>query len=177
MARRLYPIHSVQYWRCYDIEDICTLFKDFELHAQTIRAWIKKLGLKTIDHKRPTLIYGNDLADFLKKQNVKHKCKTVFNEMFCMKCKQARPVLKQSVMAIHESGYIKVKGQCRTCKTIMNKSYKIIDWPKIKQVFHVVDVLELYDCADSSVKTHLCDQDMTASNESLYGTPYGDLFE
>jgi len=175
MARRLYPHKCIKYWYVYDIDDICTLFAEFGLHVQTVRKWVKD-GLKTIDKGKPALIYGNDLIDFLKAHNSKNKCQTLFNEMFCVKCQDARKVYQRKVKINHKQGFLHVSGICSECKSTMFKSYKIKDWPELKRIFQVVDILQLYDCEDSTTKTHLQPDTTTPTNESSYGTPYGDLF-
>ncbi len=175
MSKRLYPHAYIKYWYVYDIGDICNVYHDLGLHPQTVRAWVKD-GLKTIDSGKPTLIYGYDLSNYIKTQNDKNKCKTAFDEMFCMKCHDARGVLKNHVTIQHKQGFFCLSGVCRTCKTAMFKSYKLDDLPNIKRTFYVVDVLELYDCEVSACKTHMPDPNVTSINESGYGTPYGDLF-
>lgn len=176
MAKRLYPHKRVKYWHTYDVEDICALFAEFGLHTQTVRKWVKN-GLKTIDKGKPALIYGNDLVRFLKEQNTKHKCKTGFSEMFCMKCQDARPIFQRKVSIKQKAKTLSVSGYCRECKTIMFKSYKMGDLSKIKRVFQLVDVLELYDCEASPCKTHLQAHKIIPLNESNYGKPFGDLFQ
>ena len=165
MAKRLYPHKRVKYWYAYDVEDICALFSEFGLHNQTVRKWVKN-GLKAIDNGKPTLIYGNDLIGFLKEQNTKHKCKTDFNEMFCMKCQDARPIFQRKVTIKQKAKTLSVSGSCRECKTVMFKSYKMSDLSKVKRVFQLVDVLELYDCEASPSKTHIQVQAIAPLSES-----------
>jgi hypothetical protein len=177
MSKRLYPHKRVRYWYVYDVDDICALFSDLGIHPQTVRAWVKK-GLNMIDKgKAPTLIYGHDLIAYIKSQNSKGKRKTAFNEMFCVKCQDARNVFQRNVSVKQKAKFLQVSGACRECKTTMFQNYKMADLPKIKRTFHVVDVLELYDCADSTSKTHLSPDNITPVNESNIGVHYGDLFE
>lgn len=166
MSKRLYPHNRVRYWYAYDIDDICALFSDLGLHVQTVRKWIKN-GLKTIDGGKPSLIYGNDLIAYLKKNNEGNKCKTAFNEMYCFTCQDARPVFKSQVSLSQEKPFIKAQGVCRECKKPMFKSYKIADYSKLKRTFTLVDVLELYDPAISTDKTHIHAEEQNAVNESL----------
>ncbi|NBB88875.1 MAG: AlpA family phage regulatory protein, partial [Bacteroidetes bacterium] len=48
MGKRLYPLQRIKAWYCYDIEEICSLYKSQRLHQQTVRQWIKN-GLPIID--------------------------------------------------------------------------------------------------------------------------------
>lgn len=165
MAKRLYPHNRVRYWYAYDLDEICALFADKGLHIQTVRKWVKN-GLKTIDNGKPTLIYGYDLITFLKAQNDKGRCQTPFDQMYCMKCKDARPIYQNKIKADFKNGFLKVCGHCRECKTIMLKSYKKDDYGDLRRIFIMVDVLELYDCASPSVKTHIQTQKTARESES-----------
>jgi len=175
MSKRLYPYKRLKYWYAYSIDDICALYAEFGLHAQTVRKWIKD-GLKTIDKGKPALIYGSDLIEFLKTQNSKNKCKTASDEMFCMKCKDSRKLFQRKAAIEHKEKNLFVSGHCRECKTVMFKSYKMDDLPKLKRIFHVVGVLELYDCEASPCKTHMQGHVTTPLSESLNGVHQGDLF-
>jgi hypothetical protein len=154
MPNKLYSHKRVRYWDVYDTDDICAVFADKKLHPQSVRKWIKN-GLKTIDSGKPALIYGNDLIVFLKKQNTKNKCVTAFDELFCMACKDARPIYQNKITVTQKANMLAVCGLCRVCKTKMFQNYKLADFPSLRKKFHVVDVLELYDCEVSSGKTHI----------------------
>ena len=167
MSKRLYPHNHVRYWYAYDLDEICALFADTGLHIQTVRKWINKDGLKTTDTGKPVLVYGYDLIDFLKRQNDKDKCKTSFEQLYCMKCHDARPVFQNKItIELHKGGFLRACGHCRACKSRMFKSYKMEDCGALKRTFHVVDVLELYDCAIPTDKTHIPAQDEMRANES-----------
>ena len=165
MSKRLYPHNRVRYWYAYDIDDICGLFDDIGLHPQTVRKWVKS-GLSTIDKGRPTLIYGNDLINFLKKHNQSNKRKTAFDEFYCMKCQDARPIFQNKIHIVQKAQFLRAQGHCRTCKSKMNKSYKMTDYPALKRKFKLVDVLELYDCSKPTDKTHFSDEVKQPVNES-----------
>ncbi len=59
-----------------------------------------------------------------------------------------------------------VSGHCRECKTSMFKSYKMTDFDQLKKIFSLADVLELYDCANTTDKTHFHAREETSANES-----------
>jgi transposase len=61
---RLVKIH-----RSYAVEEIA---RRLEVHKNTVRAWMRA-GLKAIDHRRPTLISGAELVEFLKEKRQKKK--------------------------------------------------------------------------------------------------------
>ncbi len=166
MSKRLYSHNKVRYWYSYDVDDICSLFSDTKLHPQTVRKWIKN-GLKTIDKGKPALIYGYDLITYLKKNNTKNKCKTEFDQLFCMRCQDARYIFQKKITINQENNSLSVNGLCRVCKTSMHQNYKIADYSQLKKIFSLVDVLQLYDCLDTTDKTHLHAQKETSANESL----------
>ena len=168
MSKRLYPHKRVRYWDVYDIDDICTTFADKKLHPQSVRKWIKN-GLKTIDGGKPALINGNDLIVFLRKQNTKNKCVTAFDELFCMTCKDARPVFQNKITVVQKTQLLAVSGLCRTCRTKMFQNYKLADFQRLRKKFQVVDVLQLYDCEVSSDKTHIHAHEHQPVNESGQG--------
>jgi len=166
MSKQLYSHKRVRYWDVYDTDDICAVFADKRLHPQSVRKWIKNGGLKAIDSGKPALIYGNDLIVFLKKQNTKNKCVTAFDELFCMTCKDARPILKNKITMTQKAHLVAVSGLCRICKNKMFQNYKLADIPKLIKKFSVVDVSQLYDCAVPSGKTHIHAHEQQPVSES-----------
>ena len=177
MSKRLYRHNLVRYWSCYDLEGIRALFERKGLHIQTVRAWITKYGLKTIDKSKPSLVFGYDLIQFLKLQNDKGKCQTEFHEFYCMKCRDARPVFESKIQVVEKNGFIQANGHCRTCKSRMSKSYQLSDFQELKRTFYMVDVLELYDSANTTAKTHITDTHKSHESESSKLNLLGDLFD
>ena len=168
MSKRLYPHKRVRYWYAYDIDDICALFSDLRLHPQTVRKWIKN-GLNTIDAGKPALVYGHDLIAYFKKSNNNNKCKTAFDEMYCMGCQDARHIFRNKVSVEQKSQFLKVQGVCRECKNPMFKNYKLADFLALRNKFTLVGVSELYDFEASTDKTHIHAQEQSTTNESMQG--------
>jgi len=164
MGKRIYPLNGIFYWWAYTIEEICELYKPYGLHPQTVRTWINKNGLPAIKGS-PTLIYGYNLKKFLGKMNVSGKCSTEFNELFCMKCKDAKRPYKRRVSLEHKDSFLKVKGHCPDCKSVMFQSYKMDYYQRLKKTFVTVALLELYDSTNPTVKTHLDAQHKQQVNE------------
>lgn len=87
LKRKRHPNHRlVKIHRNYTVEEITRLFG---CHRNTVRHWIKR-GLPTIDLRRPLLILGRDLAEFLQKQRQKNKRKCHPGEIYCVKCRAPR---------------------------------------------------------------------------------------
>jgi hypothetical protein len=165
MGKRIYPLQSIKYWYCYDVEEVANLSRT---HNRTVQNWIKD-GLPTVDAVKPSLVYGHELKSFLGKMNEANKCKTAFGEMFCKKCKEARTPFKKRIELTQVNQIVRAKARCRTCKSIMNKTYKLDAIPRLRSSFEVGDVLELYDCETSPLNTHFLDQDTSHPNVPIQG--------
>lgn len=72
--------------RNYSVEEIACLFG---IHKNTVRAWLKS-GLEPIDHRRPALILGAALADFLRAKRKQRKRPCQAGEMYCVRCRAVK---------------------------------------------------------------------------------------
>jgi len=166
MGKRNYSLKGIKYWWAYTIDEICEeLYIEYKLHPQTVREWIKK-GLVVINGN-PILIYGYELKKFLMKMNESNRFHTEFDEMFCFTCKEATHFYKKQIKVDHIESRLNVKARCRQCKGVMNKGYKLEDYPKLRRLFIIVDELELYDCDNPPCKTHIEAQLETHLNEPI----------
>jgi len=75
---RLVKIH-----RSYTVEEVAKLLGK---HKNTVRNWIKD-GLATIDEKRPMLILGHDLVEFIKKRRAENKQSCKPGQLYCVRCR------------------------------------------------------------------------------------------
>ena len=116
--------------RSYTVEEAALLF---EVHKRTVRNWIIK-GLTVCNDKRPLLILGTDLKQFLKqqRQDKKRTCKP--SELYCFKCREPRLPDQNSLQFIEEtttSGVI--KACCSMCNSKMNKKFKLANLMSIQR--------------------------------------------
>lgn len=82
--RKRRPNHRlVKIHRSYTVEEVARLFGT---HKNTVRAWVKA-GLPTCDGKRPTLILGRELADYLQARRTKNKRPCQPGEIYCVRCR------------------------------------------------------------------------------------------
>jgi hypothetical protein len=65
------------------VEEISLRFKT---HKNTVRQWLK-VGLPTIDEKRPILILGRDLKSFLQARRIKNKRPCEPGQIYCVRCR------------------------------------------------------------------------------------------
>lgn len=85
--RKRHPNHRrVKIHRNYTVEDVARLFG---VHKNTVRAWVKA-GLPTCDTRRPILILGRELADYLKTRRTKNKRPCQAGEMYCVRCREPK---------------------------------------------------------------------------------------
>lgn len=152
MGKRIYSTKKIKYWWAYDVEEIADLLS---VTPKTIGTWIKQ-GLPTMANGKPVLIYGYRLREFIKERNQSNKKLTAFKEMFCMKCKDARkPYKNQVAIELVNNNTLLVKAVCTSCKSKMNKGYKLDDLPKLKRTFATVEVSRLYDTEYPPLKVNL----------------------
>jgi hypothetical protein len=83
MRKRRPNYRLVKIHRSYTVEEVTRLFGT---HKNTVRAWVKA-GLPTCDSKRPILILGSELAEYLKARRTKNKQPCQPGEIYCVRCR------------------------------------------------------------------------------------------
>jgi hypothetical protein len=118
MGKRHPNYRLVKTHRSYTVEEVAGLFG---IHKNTVRIWIKN-GLALIDSKRPLLILGNDLVEFLQKRRTKHKQPCKPGELYCVRCRVPRSAAEGM------AEYAPINGKtgnliaiCPACTAIMNR--------------------------------------------------------
>ena len=118
MKKRRPNYRRVKIHRNYTIEDIARLFG---IHKNTVRHWIKE-GLETINDKRPILILGPVLKEFLQTRRLKNKQTCKPDELYCVRCRAPRSP------AGHMADYTPITEKfgnlvaiCPDCNSIMNR--------------------------------------------------------
>jgi len=118
-----------------------------------------KNGLATIDHNRPTLILGNDLAEYLKIRRTKNKQACKPEELYCVRCRRPRSAAE----GIADYSPINDKignlvAICPDCGTVMNRRVsiaKIMDVIGNLDVKFPEDLQHIVDRANPSVNSDL----------------------
>ena len=102
----------------------------------TVRRWLKA-GLPSLSDKRPCLILGGDLVDFLKNRKPpKQTCKP--EECFCFKCKAPRKAAfaEAEYKPLTPSGG-QLIGLCIECTTLMHKRVSLATLEALKGILHI----------------------------------------
>ncbi len=149
--------------RSYSTEKIQTLLK---IHPQTIREWINHNKLDCVS-KKPILIHGTVLKEFIKNRNEKHKKILNFNEMKCLKCKSISiPKDKYVSIYYNKNGSIRAVGICSNCNNEFSKLYKKNVIEELKNSFFVKPTEStLYNTPHTSSKTNVNNQKEISLNE------------
>jgi excisionase family DNA binding protein len=88
----------------------------------TIRRWIKSGALPAVTDRKPNLILGGDLFDYLKARATSGP-KLRLNECYCLKCRAPRePALGMADYVPLTPTTGNLRALCSTCTTIMHKA-------------------------------------------------------
>jgi len=89
-----------------------------EINQKTCVRWVAN-GLKTIDGgKKPILISGHEVKDFLRKKAAKKKVTLTRNQFYCFTCKAARHAKRGSLKKLAD----KKSGICSVCSGKMSRT-------------------------------------------------------
>ena len=120
---RLVKIH-----RNYTVEEMAQLL---EKHKNTVRNWLRD-GLEVIDDRRPALVLGSTLVDFLKKRRGRNKRTLKPGEIYCVRCRVAvKPAggMADCVQITDLTGNL--RGICPRCDLL---AHRCVSLAKIDQV-------------------------------------------
>jgi len=134
------------------------------VHARTVQSWHKQ-GLKVLDEARkPYLVYGGDLKQFIKSKHQKQKHPLKTGEFYCPKCQTARESLPENItFEVTQKKLGKtsrqafIRGICEVCgqSLLLFSSDRKIEELKIKGVFSSERKATLYGNRDSSCNTDI----------------------
>jgi helix-turn-helix protein len=86
------------------------------VHKNTVRMWIKG-GLAVANNRRPTVMSGAAIRDFLENRLKARKSPLKPGEFYCFRCREAAGGMADFVAA--DSGLGTLTGLCPDCETIM----------------------------------------------------------
>lgn len=132
---RIYNPNKCKIHRSYTVEEVSTLFC---VYKGTVRNWIKK-GLIVCDDKRPLLILGTDLKNFIKQQRQENKRTCKSSELYCFKCREPRVPDQNTIQFIEETiTKGRVIAACSVCNSLMNKYFKLENLESIQRDLAVI---------------------------------------
>ena len=133
MAKR-YNARAIKKHHCYTVEEGAEVIG---AHPKTIRAWIRS-GLPTLSSKKPMLILGAHLQDYLAGCSASKKQPLSPNEFYCLRCKAAK---------VPDGGladYVQFKGSggrlTGICPSCANFFHRFVSIARIGEVAPDLDV-------------------------------------
>jgi hypothetical protein len=147
---RLVKIH-----RSYTVEEIAKLFSS---HKNTVRRWIKD-GLTCIDDKRPMLVLGQVLVEFLQTRRAKNRRICRLGELYCVRCRSPKsPAGDMAEYFPVTQKFGNLTAICPDCDAIMNR---LVSLAKIDEFRGKMDI------SFSEVQRHLIESTKPSVNSDL----------
>jgi hypothetical protein len=145
----------VKVLRSYTIDEVA---RTLEVHRNTVRHWIKA-GLPVIDVKRPILILGGDLAEFLVRRRDARRQPCLAGQIFCLKCRKPQePAGRMADFVASSATSGALIGICPACNRLM---YRRVSVARLSEVAGALDVHttraqpRIEDTATPNVNCHL----------------------
>jgi len=134
MSSRRPNYQLVKTHRNYTVEEAATLLGT---HRNTVRRWIKD-GLPTCDDRRPQLILGRTLSDFLKARRESNKRPCQPGQIYCVACRNPKePAGNMADYQPRTATAGNLIGLCPSCDRLM---YRRVSLGKLEQVRGSLDV-------------------------------------
>lgn len=136
MAKRYPNPRLVKKHRNYEIVEAADALR---VHRHTVRRWIKDQGLEAITDRKPFLIRGVALQDFLTKKRDRRRVTCPPGHLYCMRCRTPRKPaggFAEYHPLTGPSG--RLMAICEACETTM---YRNIRWADLPAFRRLVDVL------------------------------------
>ena len=119
---RLVKIH-----RTYTVEEVA---ETLNVHKNTVRSWLK-IGLETIDKRRPAMIQGAVLSTFLQRRRARMKKPCRPGEAYCLRCRLPRRFSPDSAQYIPMTeGRGQLVGHCCDCGTRLFRRGSVAKLPE-----------------------------------------------
>jgi len=137
LKKRTYNTNLIKESLCYSTNDMA---RRFNIHKRTVQEWYKA-GLPRIDNRKPSLVLGTDLKNFLKTRQNKRKSKCRKNELYCMKCKAPRQSSNNAVdIRLLSKTRLMIIGLCVHCNTKTNKIATTKNIAEISKIFAIQQI-------------------------------------
>ncbi|WP_135507204.1 helix-turn-helix domain-containing protein [Roseovarius aestuariivivens] len=134
MAKRPSPFR-IKTHRIYTPAEAAEVLK---VHRQSVRRWITQHGLTADTSRKPWLIKGSDLKNFLGHRREKRRCKLQLHHCYCLGCKGPRePDGKMADYQQHSPTSGMLTALCPTCGSLMHKVIRRDDLDAIQAKIEV----------------------------------------
>jgi excisionase family DNA binding protein len=124
----------VKLLRSYTIDEVA---RTLGVHRNTVRHWIKA-GLRIIDDKRPILILGSDLAEYLSRRREARRQPCRAGQMFCLKCRKPQePAGRMADFVASSATSGALVAICPACNRLI---YRRVSVARLSEVAGALDV-------------------------------------
>ena len=127
------------------------------VHKGTVRRWIKN-GLPALTDRKPALILGGDLIDWLKAQRPKPQTCGPY-ELYCMKCRRPRQAADaKAVLFPSPNGGGNLRAHCSVCGTSMNRRVGAGQIDQLREHLSIAirqAEMDIEECPDPSLNVHV----------------------
>ena len=134
MGMRLPNPGLVKLHYTYSIDEIARLCG---VHKNTVRSWLRR-GLRPIDDRRPILVHGKALREFLAQQRREAKTKCPPGHLYCLKCRVPQmPAERMADYLMQEHGAGNLAGLCPVCERVMYRRVgrgQLSEWQTLLEV-------------------------------------------
>jgi hypothetical protein len=153
MARHRPNWRAIKTHRSYTVEEAAL---ELGIAKGTARLWLKG-GLPAITDKKPLLILGPDLKEFLQRRR-KPKQRCQLHEFFCFRCRVPRAAAGRIDYEPKTAKSGNLSAICEECETIMHKNFSKAKLPLLMRLADVSfpqGEPSLTDMADPRENDHL----------------------
>jgi len=118
MGNRLPNPRRVKTLRTYDVTEAA---RQLGVHKNTVRHWLQD-GLVAIDSRRPTLILGSALREFLEARRAKLKQRCPPGHFYCVACRAPKaPALQMADYLPFTPETGNLRGLCPDCNRFIHR--------------------------------------------------------
>ena len=160
--KRSYNTRLIKRDYSYFVWEIAELF---DLHPNAVRRWLKA-GLIALDDRRPILIHGADLIDFLDMRQASRKQKCAADELFCLRCRRPRhPRFGRVKLEFRSETRLDLSGVCVDCGARMHRAGSVARLKEYQATLSIEMPGEgrITGCSDPSPMCHLSGEKMDAA--------------
>ena len=117
--------------RCYTIPEVAEVTGVSE---RTVRAWIKR-GLAAMAGERPTLVRGDELISFIKRERAARKFSLAEDQLYCLRCRAPSKAAGGIADCEINGQRAKLTAICVVCEAMMHRPIPLAAVPAQSEVF------------------------------------------